>query len=178
MAERLTLARPYAEATFKLAMEQGRLGEWFELLSLLATVVCDARIERVVTDPQIEDDRVVTLLKDICGSRLDERGENLVRLLMANGRLRLLPEIQSLFEELKQEAEAAIDVEVTSAYPLEASQQKILTEALNRKLGRDINLTVSEDKSLIGGVVIRAGDLVIDGSVKGYLGELATHLTH
>jgi F-type H+-transporting ATPase subunit delta len=178
MAERLTLARPYAEATFKLAMEQGRLGEWFELLSLLATVVCDARIERVVTDPQIEDDRVVTLLKDICGSRLDEQGENLVRLLMANGRLRLLPEIQSLFEELKQEAEAAIDVEVTSAYPLEASQQKILTDALNRKLGRDINLTVSEDKSLIGGVVIRAGDLVIDGSVKGYLGELATHLTH
>ena len=178
MAERLTLARPYADATFKLAKEQGRLGEWFELLSFLAAVVHDARIERIVTNPEIEDDRIVALLKDICGGKLDEQGENLVRLLITNDRLRLLPEIQSLFEELKHEAEAAIDVEVASAYPLESSQQKILVEALNRKLGREINLTVCEDKSLIGGVVIRAGDLVIDGSVKGYLGELATHLTH
>ena len=96
MAERLTLARPYAEATFKLAKEQARLGEWFELLSLLATVVRDARIERIVTNPEIEDDRIVALLKDICGSKLDEQGANLVRLLLANDRLRLLPEIQSL----------------------------------------------------------------------------------
>jgi F-type H+-transporting ATPase subunit delta len=178
MAERLTLARPYAEAVFRLAKEQRRLGEWFELLSLLAVVLSDERVVRVVTNPEVEDGRILALVKDICGDKLDEQGENLVRMLIANDRLRLMPEIHSLYEDLKQEAEAAIDVEVTSAYPLESSQQKILAEALNRKLGRDINLTVSEDKSLIGGVVIRAGDLVIDGSVKGYLGELATHLTH
>ena len=178
MAERLTLARPYADAVFKLAKEQKRLGEWFELLSLLATVLSDERIVRVVLNPEVEDDRVLALLRDICGSKLDEQGENLVRMLIANDRLRLMPEIHSLYEDLKQEAEAAIDVEVTSAYPLDSSQEKILADSLNRKLGRDVNLTVSEDKSLIGGVVIRAGDLVIDGSVKGYLGELATHLTH
>jgi F-type H+-transporting ATPase subunit delta len=178
MAERLTLARPYAEAVFKLASEQKRLGEWHDLLSLLAPVLRDERIVRIVINPEVEDDRVVALLKDICGDKLDEQGENLVRMLIANDRLRLMPEIYSLFESLKQEAEKAIDVEVTSAYPLESSQEKILADALNRKLGCDVNLTVSEDKSLIGGVVIRAGDLVIDGSVKGYLGELATHLTH
>ncbi len=178
MAERLTLARPYADAVFKLAKEQKRLGEWFELLSLLAAVLGDERIVRVVINPEVEDDRVLALLRDICGSKLDEQGENLVRMLIANDRLRLMPEIHSLYEDLKQEAEAAIDVEVTSAYPLDSSQEKILADSLNRKLGRDVNLTVSEDKSLIGGVVIRAGDLVIDGSVKGYLGELATHLTH
>ena len=178
MAERLTLARPYAEAVFRLAKEQKRLGEWYELLSLLAVVLSDERVVRVVTNPEVEDGRILALVKDICGDTLDEQGENLVRMLIANDRLRLMPEIHSLYEGLKQEAEAAIDVEVTSAYPLESSQEKILADALNRKLGRDINLTVSEDKSLIGGVVIRAGDLVIDGSVKGYLGELATHLTH
>ena len=178
MAERLTLARPYADAVFKLAKEQKRLGEWFELLSLLAAVLGDERIVRVVINPEVEDDRVLALLRDICGSKLDEQGENLVRMLITNDRLRLMPEIHSLYEDLKQEAEAAIDVQVTSAYPLDSSQEKILADSLNRKLGRDVNLTVSEDKSLIGGVVIRAGDLVIDGSVKGYLGELATHLTH
>ena len=178
MAERLTLARPYAEAVFKLASEQKRLGEWHELLSLLASVLRDERMVRIVINPEVEDDRVVALLKDICGKQMDEQGENLVRLLLGNDRLRLMPEIYSIYEGLKQEAEKAIDVEVTSAYPLESSQEKILAEALNRKLGCEVNLTVSEDKSLIGGVVIRAGDLVIDGSVKGYLGELATHLTH
>jgi F-type H+-transporting ATPase subunit delta len=178
MAERLTLARPYAEAVFKLAKERKRLGEWHDLLSLLAIVMRDERIVRVVINPEVEDDRVLALMKDICGAKLDEQGENLVRLLIANDRLRLMPEISALYEEMKQEAEKAIDVEVTSAYPLESSQEKILADALNRKLGCDVNLTVSEDKSLIGGVVIRAGDLVIDGSVKGYLGELATHLTH
>lgn len=178
MAERQTLARPYADAIFKLAQEQGRLQDWSKTLGFMAAVMADDVMQSVFGQPEIENDRLVALMKDICGERMDEQAENLMRVLLENNRLSLFGEIVSLFELLKAEAERTVEVEVLSAFALDADQEKAIVAAMEKKLGCAVALQIKEDASLMGGVVIRAGDLVIDGSVKGYLGELATHLTH
>ena len=178
MAERQTLARPYAEAVFKLAQEQDRLQPWSDTLHFVAAVMADDRLQDVLDQPEIENDRIVTLMKDICGGRMDEQAENLLRVLLENNRASLFTEIVSLFESLKADAESTVDVEVLSAFALDADQEKSIATAMKKKLGCAVTLHIKEDESLMGGIVIRAGDLVIDGSVRGYLGELATHLTH
>ncbi len=178
MAERQTLARPYADAIFNLAQEQGRLQDWSNTLGFMAAVMADDVMQNVFDQPEIENDRLVALMKDICGERMDEQAENLMRVLLENNRLSLFAEIVSLFELLKAEAERTVEVEVLSAFALDADQEKAIAAAMEKKLGCAVALQIKEDASLMGGVVIRAGDLVIDGSVKGYLGELATHLTH
>lgn len=178
MAERQTLARPYAEAIFTLAQEQDRAQAWSETLEFMTAVIADEAMQAVLDQPEIENDRLVALMKDICGERLDEQAENLVRVLLENNRLSLLAEIASLFEILKAEAERTIEVEVLTAFALDADQEKSIATAMEKKLGCAVTLQLKEDTSLMGGIVIRAGDLVIDGSVKGYLNELATHLTH
>ncbi len=163
MAEESTLARPYAEALFRLAMEHGELDRWSAMLTLMSTVAADAQINALSQDPRIARMRVTQLFLDICGRELSGDGENLVRLLQDNHRIALLPEIARQFELLKAEAQGYIDAEVVSAFDVEPAQLKSISEALRRKLGREINLTSRVDKSLIGGVIIRAGDLVIDG---------------
>ena len=178
MAERQTLARPYAEAVFKLAQEQGRLQAWSDTLGFMAAVMADGAMQSVLDQPEIENVRLVALMKDICGERMDEQAQNLMQVLLENSRLSLLAEIVSLFELFKADAERTVEVEVLSAFALDADQEKSIAAAMEKKLGCAVTLRLKEDTSLMGGVVIRAGDLVIDGSVKGYLGELATHLTH
>lgn len=178
MAERQTLARPYAEAVFKLAQEQDRLQDWSDTLRFMAAVMADDGMRGVLDQPEIEDKRFVALIKDICGKRMDQQAENLLRVLLENNRLSLFAEIVSLFESFKADAERTVEVEVLSAFALDAGQEKSIAAAMEKKLGRAVTLHIKEDPSLMGGVVIRAGDLVIDGSAKGYLGELATHLTH
>ena len=178
MAERQTLARPYAEAVFKLAQEQDRLKPWSDALGFIAAVLADDGMRAVLDRPEIENNRLVALMKDICGEHLDEQAENLLWVLLENNRLSLFAEIVSLFELLKADAEHTVEVEVLSAFALDANQEKAITVAMKKKLGCAVTLQLKEDASLMGGIVIRAGDLVIDGSVKGYLGELATHLTH
>lgn len=178
MAERQTLARPYAEAVFKLAEEQNRLQAWSDELGFMAAVLADEAMQVVLDQPEIENDRFVALIKDICGERMDEQAENLLQVLLENDRLSLFAEIVLLFESFKADAENTVDVEVLSAFALDAGQEKSIAAAMQKKLGCAVTLHIKEDESLVGGIVIRAGDLVIDGSAKGYLGELATHLTH
>ncbi len=178
MAERQTLARPYAEAVFKLAQEQDRLQDWSDTLGFMAVVMADKAMRGVLDQPEIENDRFVALIKDICAGRMDEQAENLLQLLLENNRLSLFAEIVSLFDSFKADAERTVEVEVLSAFALDAGQQKSIAAAMEKKLGCAVTLQLKEDDSLMGGIVIRAGDLVIDGSAKGYLGELATHLTH
>lgn len=178
MAERQTLARPYAEAVFKIAQEQNRLQDWSISLGFMAAVMADKAMQVVLDQPEIENDRFVALIKDICAGRMDEQAENLLQVLLENNRISLFAEIVSLFESFKAEAESTVDVEVLSAFALDAGQEKSIAAAMEKKLGCAVTLHIKEDESLIGGIVIRAGDLVIDGSAKGYLGELTTHLTH
>ncbi len=178
MAEKQTAARPYAEAVFALAQEHNALKAWSEMLTLLAAVARDERIQRLAGDPRIERARLFALLLDIGGKNLTAEGANFLRLLVENRRLTLLPEIAAIYESLKAEAEARVEASVTSAFPLEAAQLKTLEQGLKRRFGREVHLTATVDASLVGGVVIRAGDLVIDGSVRGRLTGLATELSH
>jgi len=177
MAERLTMARPYAEAVFGLAQDENDLASWSDVLRSLALVTSDKQMQDIISNPETNSEALFGLIVSITG-KLEPKAENLVRVLMDNDRLLLLPEILALYEEHRARAEASIDVEVASAVKLDAEQEMVIATALEKKLGKKVKLSSSVDESLIGGVVIHAGDLVIDGSVKGRLGELASHLIH
>jgi F-type H+-transporting ATPase subunit delta len=178
MAEKQTLARPYAEAVFALAKGHDELKKWSETLVFIAAVAADERVRQLAGNPRVDRVRFLDLFLGICNKQIDGQGANFVRLLVENHRLDLMPDIQRQYESLKAEAEARVEATVISAFPLEAVQLKTIGDALKRKLGRDVNLTAQTDKALMGGVVIHAGDLVIDGSVRGRLAELAIHLSH
>ena len=171
-----TIARPYAEAIFERADETGKLALWSEMLELLAAVVVDPNLAGVVNNPLFDRADLTSLMLDIGGGRLTDEGANLVKLLIQNGRLTLLPEITRLFDELKAEKDRLLKVHVVSAYALKPAQEKQLAEALKQRLGRDVSITSEKDPELIGGVHIRAGDTVIDGSVRGRLQQLANEL--
>ncbi len=173
MADKSTIARPYAKAAFEEARDRGRLGPWSEALRTAAAVVGDSRVAALLGNPRVTPEELASLLIEIAGERLDEEGRNFVRTLADNRRLGLLPEISALFDELKGEAEGIIEVTVTSAAPLDGSQQAQLAAALQRRLGRSVRLTWGTDSALIGGAVLRAGDLVIDGSLRGRLERIA-----
>jgi F-type H+-transporting ATPase subunit delta len=178
MAEKQTAARPYAEAVFALAHGHNALTTWSEMLALIAAVATDENMQRLTDDPRVDRVRFLELFLGVCGQSLTGEGANFVRLLVENRRLNLLPEIVAQFELLKAEAESRLEATVVSAFPLDAAQLKSLEQGLKRKLGRDVHLSARVDSALVGGVVIRAGDLVIDGSVKGRLTELASFLSH
>ncbi|MEX2164336.1 MAG: F0F1 ATP synthase subunit delta [Sulfuricaulis sp.] len=178
MAEKQTLARPYAEAVFDRAKESNALMPWSEMLVFLAAVAADENMMRLLGNPRVERARFLELFLSVCGQYINDDGANLVRLLLENRRLGLLPEIIAQFETRRAEAEARIEATVVTPFPLAARQMKTISESLRRKFGREVNLTTRTDKSLLGGIVIRAGDLVIDGSIRGRLAELATHLSH
>lgn len=178
MAEKQTAARPYAEAVFALAHGRNALPAWSEMLALLAAVATDENMLRLADDPRVDRARLLELFLDVCGPNLTGEGANFVRLLVENRRLNLLPEVMAQFELLKAEAESRLEATVVSAFALDAAQLKSLEQGLKRKLGRDVRLSARVDAALVGGVVIRAGDLVIDGSVKSRLTELASFLSH
>lgn len=178
MAEKQTLARPYAEAVFELAKGRNALKPWSEMLAFIAAVAADEGMQRLANDPRVDRAQFREMFLQVCGQNVNDEGANLARLLIENRRLNLLPEIRAQYESLKAEAEARVEATVTSAFPLEPAQINTLSEALKRKLGREVNLTTAIDKTLMGGIVIRAGDLVIDGSVRGRLADLAAHMSH
>lgn len=174
--ERSTLARPYAEAVFRLALERKTLKQWSEMLQLAAAVTADPQVAKLIDNPRVARDRFTAFFLDIGGKKFDKDAANFVRLLSENHRLALLPEIASLYELLRAQAEGRVEAEVISASAVSDAQLKDIAAALKQRLGRDIDLSTRIDPALIGGIVIRAGDLVIDGSVQGKLRALATHL--
>lgn len=171
-----TVARPYAEALFQRAFETGRLSEWSETLQFLAAAMRDPELIAFVTNPKLTPAQRVELMLDLGGARLDAEARNLVMVLVENDRLVVLPEIAALYETRKREAEGQTKVVVTSALPLEPEVLEQLAAALRAKLGQQVEITTEEDPALIGGVRIRAGDTVIDGSVRGRLYQLANEL--
>ena len=175
-ADATTIARPYAEAVFAHADEAGNLDLWSEMLTFLAAVVTDPAVAPVIGNPLVDRQSLSELLLEIAGDRVNAEGGNLIRLLVRNGRLSLVPEIETLFEDLKAEKQRVLSVHVTSAFALKPAQEKLIADALKAKLGRDVTITSEKNADLIGGVHIRAGDLVIDGSVRGKLQQLANEL--
>jgi F-type H+-transporting ATPase subunit delta len=176
MAELSTLARPYARAAFEYAAQAGELQSWSDSLSTAGSVAQQSNVVDLLSSPSVTAQQQATALIQICGDALDEKGQNFLTVLSENHRLQLLPEISLQFDILKANREKAVDVELVAAHELDAEQQQKLSEALSAKLERKVNMQVSLDKSLLGGAVIRAGDLVIDGSIRGRLAKLAESL--
>jgi F-type H+-transporting ATPase subunit delta len=177
MSERLTIARPYAKAIFAIARKANALGPVATALGRAAEGVADARVKSLLGSPHVTPAQLAALVTDIAGPSLDETGRNFIALLAQNRRLGFLPEIAALFEQMKAEVENAVDVEVIASTALSSEQENRYSAALQKKLGRQVRLHTRIDESLLGGAVLRAGDLVIDGSIKGRLERLANELT-
>jgi F-type H+-transporting ATPase subunit delta len=175
MAERITTARPYAKAIFALARRGNSLAATSTALQRGATVVVDPQVHTLLGSPHVTPEQLAGLVNDI--AKFDDNGRNFVTLLAQNRRLGFLPEIAALFEQMKTEVENAVDVEVVAAAHLTPDQESRYAAALQKKLGRQVRLHTRIDGNLLGGAVLRAGDLVIDGSLKGRLERLATELT-
>lgn len=173
MAELTTLARPYAKAVFAEASEKGALDVWSADLALLSACVTEPKVQEFLANPSFTSQQHAQTINEVCGDQLNEAAKNLVVVLAENKRLELLPEVTVLFEEFKAQLQNTVDVVVTSAYPLSDAQSKQLEQALKAKLNRDIRMSSTVDESIIGGAIIRAGDLVIDGSLTGKLSKLA-----
>jgi F-type H+-transporting ATPase subunit delta len=176
MADKTTIARPYAKAAFAEARADSMLDAWSGALRTAAAVVRDPRVHALLGDPHVTGEQLAQLVLDIAGSGLGEHGRNFVQTLAQSRRLDCLPEISALFDAYKDEAEGVADVTVTSAAPLDARQQQALAEALARRLKREVRLHCAIDPQLLGGAVLRSGDLVIDGSVRGRLERIAHDL--
>ena len=176
MADKTTIARPYAKAAFAEARADSMLGAWSEALHTAATVVDDPRVHSLLDDPHVTPAQLAKLVLDIAGAGLGEHGRNFVQTLAEAGRLNCLPQIAALFDAYKDDAEGIADVTVTSAAPLDARQQQSLSAALAQRLKREVRLHCTTDPALLGGAVLRSGDLVIDGSVRGRLERIANEL--
>lgn len=174
MAELSTIARPYARAAFDIAAEAGQLAAWGDALSKAAEAVGHPDLEMLLGNPQIAKGELAALVAELAGA--GEQARAFFALLAERGRLVALPAIAGQFDALRAEAENRADVEVVSAVPLSDAQRDAFAAAMQRRLGRDVVIHQRVDESLIGGAVVRAGDLVIDGSVKGRLSKLMAAL--
>lgn len=177
MAELTTLARPYAEAVARLAKAGNGWTAWSDMLALLAAVSQDAQIAALAEHPEVTQEQLLQVLLAVCGDRLNAEGVNLLRLLVENKRLAALPEIARLFEEMRAAEEGVLEARIVTAYELTPQQLAELVSRLEARFGRKVQATQEVDPSLIGGVIIHAGDEVLDASVRGRLAELAATLT-
>lgn len=175
MAEIATIARPYAEAVFKVADGEGKLAEWADVLDRLAAVAENAAIRGLLGDPNVTPDQLYGVLAGAAGD-LPAEAQNLVRVLIENGRVGVLPEVRDLFVALKHEREGVVDAEVASAFPLDEAQLATLVNELEARFKRKVKPNVAVDKELIGGIKVVVGDEVIDGSVRGKLAAMAAAL--
>ena len=173
MSELNTVARPYAQAAFDLAREDNALTQWSEMISFAAAVSTDSAMRDALDSPNMSTEQQAELFTQVCADKLDDKGSNFVKLLAENRRLTLLPEIAVLFEELRADAEGTIEATVVSAKPLSDAQQQDIAKALKARFNREVTLQVETDESIMGGAIIRAGDTVIDGSVRGKLEQFA-----
>ena len=173
MAELITLARPYAKAAFETALQDGELDKWSGMIALSAAVSGEVRVSALLSSPSLSSEQIAATFIDVCGDELDAKGQNFISLLAENKRLILLPQISTLFENLKANQEMSVDVEITTAFEISSDVSNKLAQALKDRLQREILLTTNVDQSLIGGAIIRAGDNVIDSSVRGKLSKLA-----
>lgn len=176
MAEPSTIARPYAEAVFRLADAQGKLADWSAMLANLAAVAADGRMRVAAGDPNLPVAKVAGLFISILAGKLTGDAENFIRVLAENGRLDVVSEIKTQYEALKNEREGVVEAELHTAFAMDAAQVADLVARLEKKTGRKVKARVSVDPSLIGGVKVVIGDKVIDGSARAQLGALENAL--
>ena len=176
MSDFTTAARPYANAVYDTAHENNALDSWSDALANLANVISDSQMSTLLDDPELGKIQKGELVIQVLGDKLTQQQQNLVKLMAENGRLKLMPDVVAQFEVARAKAENKIEAEVISAFELSAEQTNELVNTLKNKLGCDITLTATVDESLIGGVVIKAGDTIIDASMKSQLDSLALSL--
>ncbi len=172
MLNRTTLARPYARAAFEAAREADAMPRWSDALAMASEIAATEELHYLAGDPRMGGDRLLELITDIGEGHFDEPFVNFLKVVILNGRLELLPEIAAQYEQYRREAEQRIRVEVYSARPMNEEETSALAERLKARFEHEVDLHVEVDDSLIGGAVIRAGDKVIDGSVRGRLEQL------
>ena len=172
------LARPYARAVFELAKDNDQFQSWSDRLALMAAVVSNDTMRSLLDNPGISRSDAGALVIRACGEDLEEGAANLVNILAENDRLAQLPMIAALYNQFRDDAEGTLEAEVISAQPLSEQQKSAIADALKRRLGRDIQLNCSVNEGLVGGAVIHAGDLVIDGSAVEHLRQLSSALVH
>ncbi|NEX63493.1 F0F1 ATP synthase subunit delta [Noviherbaspirillum galbum] len=175
MAELATIARPYAEALFRVA-KSGNIAAWSDLVSEMAAVAALPDVKTFASNPKLSDSQIVDTFLSLLKSTVFPEAKNFVQMLVENGRLTLLPEIGTQFHALKNSAEGAADAEITSAFEMTPAQVQELVATLERKFGRKLNPSVKVDNSLIGGVRIAVGDEVLDTSVRAKLQKMYTAL--
>lgn len=177
MLAETTLARPYARAAFELADSEGRADEWNAALDVAAAVVRDEQAAAVIGNPRIDSEQVLSLFESVLGERMDKGVRSFLTVLMHYRRLTLLPEIAAQFETLRRASEQRIKVRVTSAVEMNDEQRDRLADRLRQRLGSEIEMETEVDSDLLGGVIVRAGDKVIDASVRGRLAQLGRQMT-
>ena len=186
MADNNTVARPYAQAVFEVARENDALAELSATLSAAKALLGDGQVVTFLGQPSLNDGQRLEFLQGLFAEAVgkgsvfaggSQHGTNFLKLLLENGRVAVLPEISEQFEALKAKVENSIDAVITSAAPVSEAQQKAIASSLSKKLGRDVRISTQIDENLIGGAVIRAGDVVIDGSLRARLEGLANALT-
>lgn len=177
MAELTTLARPYAKAAFESALAAKQLQEWSDALALVSAVSSEDNMQAVLASPGQTSEQKSALFIEVCGDKLSPAQQNFIKVLADNKRLVLLPQISALFELYKANQEKSVEVNIASAFEISPELEQKLAKALSAKLDREVQLQTSIDKSLLGGALIRAGDTVIDGSVRGRLAKLAAAMT-
>jgi len=178
MSELTTAARPYARAVFEMAESEGSLTKWSDSLSFMSVVASNDEVKQLLSMPAMAKQSGAEAFVKLCDGKLGDAEKNLVNLLAENDRISLLPEISVLFEALKDESEGSIEALVSSAKKLTKAEEDAISKALKKRLGRDVKLKVSVDESLLGGAIIRAGDLVIDGSLKGRVSKMTSTMVN
>jgi F-type H+-transporting ATPase subunit delta len=176
MTDFTTAARPYANAVYDIANQAGALDSWGDALANLSTLVSDVQMSELLNNPGMDKQQKGDMLIQVLGDKLGEQQKNLVKLMAENGRLSIMPDVRDQFEVARAKAENKVEAEVVSAFELTAQQTDELVNTLKNKLGCDVTLTTTVDESLIGGVVIKAGDTIIDASMKSQLDSLALSL--
>jgi F-type H+-transporting ATPase subunit delta len=180
MAELVTIARPYAEAVFRIAQGDAAHGnafaDWSRMLQVAAAVAQDAQMTALIASPNVAAADVARVFLGVCDTELSEQGKNFVKTLIENDRLSVLPQVAALYEELKRSHQNEVEAVITSALPLTDAQVQELVSGLEKRFGHKVKATTEVDAGLIGGARIAVGDVVIDGSVTGQLAKMATAL--
>ncbi|MCY4154017.1 MAG: F0F1 ATP synthase subunit delta [Gammaproteobacteria bacterium] len=177
MLENATIARPYATAVFELAQETGQVEVWSAMLGLLSLVVSDNSLRALIANPKVSRAQLQELVFDVCGEELSGAGQNFVKVLVQAERLQYASYVKDLYEQMRAAAEGKVEVEVVTAYTLDERQQAGIADTISARLGKQVTVRTSVDETLIGGAVIRAGDSIIDASLRGRLGELRNELS-